>query len=299
MRPGLDPHLLQTLLAIAEARGPTAAAVQLGVNVTTVYRRIDQLESGHGAPLFERHRTGWRLLPDAAPLIAAARELERLLQRTAADLHSSQTFAHGTLRIALSEDFAACYVAPRLARFCAAHPGIQPELVVSHRFADLARGEADVAIRPHQKPGDVLVGRRVGRIAHALYAATGYVRANGRPSSLAGIAGHRVCGYGPALADYTTAQWLETGLPGAIICGRFDSTLALAAAAVGGFGIGLLPCFVAEATPSLVRVAEVPDGLPIDIWLVTAAANRTRPKVSAFLSFFAAEIKRDAKVFAA
>ncbi len=297
MPPRLNPLYLQTLLAVARSGSPSAAAAAIGMNVTTVYRHIDGLEQALGVQVFERRHRGWIVRSEAAFLIDCGDDIERLLHRAQTQARAASGAGSPLLRIAVSDDFALHYVAPRLTALRAANRLLQPDLVVSHRFADLDLGEADVAIRPHMAPGDTLIGRKVGRMLHAIYASQDYVRRCGGPASVDELRAHAVCGFGSALADYTVAQWFAARVDPDAVVARFGSTSAMTGAVEAGLGLGLLPCFVGDAMSALVPVLAVEDGLPIDIWLVATAANRRRPNVLAFFKYFAEAIKRDAMLF--
>ncbi len=288
---------IHTALAVAQSGSPARGARQLGVSITTAYRHINALERSLGVQIFNRKHTGWTLRDELRVLVSAGEEIERVLRRAENEMRSAAGRGHQTLRIALSDDIAEHYVAPRLRAFCDAHENIQPDLIVSSEFADLASGEADVAIRPDMDPGDTLVGRRVGYITHALYASNAYVRAHGTPASLAALSDHGICGYGPALRHYTAAEWLDAHVSAEAIVARFSHTFTMARAVEEGLGVGLLPCFVGDALACVEPVMVIEGALPVDIWLVAAAASRKWPKVRAFNRFFAARMRADEALF--
>ena len=297
-------HLLQTATSVAATGSPVASARQLGIAVTTVYRHLATLEVSLGVPVFDRHHSGWTLRQEAQSLLAASREIERLLQGVKEEVRAAASLAPKTLRIAASEDLASYYVAPLLREFIQECDGVQPDLIVSNCFADLIQGEADVAIRPHCDPGDDLVGRRMCAMSYAFYASRKYIRRKGQPTakvfesgSQAVPIGHALCGYGSALSHFAAARWLDENIGDHNVIARFGSTSSMIRAVLDGLGIGLLPRFVGDALPSLIVVATLPAGLPVDLWLVTADANRKRFAVKAFFKFFAKRISADRALF--
>ncbi len=146
-------------------------------------------------------------------------------------------------------------------------------------------------------PGDSLVGRRVGVMQHAFYASNKYLRNKELPQSVIELNQHQICGYGAALADYTAARWLHKNIKEEAIVAYFDSTIAMSEAVKQGLGIALLPCFVGEKSASLDAIFNIEKGMPIDIWLVSAAINKEKRKVQAFFDYFAACIRSDERLF--
>ncbi len=288
---------MQTAIAVAETGSPTRAVRILGVSITTIYRHLDALERSFGFKIFDRQQSGWTLREQASPLLMVGREIERLVKQAENDIRDAADSTHETLRIALSEEFAIHYVAPRLGAFCKAHKNIQPDLIVSSKFADLVYGEADVAIRPDRNPGDTLVGRRVGQISHALYASHDYIRQYGLPQTISVMNQHRFCGYSSNLTHYTAARWLEKNVKTGSMVARFGSTAAMTQAVAEGLGIGLIPCYVGDYNASLAPIKKIRNDLPVDIWLVTAAVNKKRSRVRAFFKFFAGAIRTDKNIF--
>jgi DNA-binding transcriptional LysR family regulator len=288
---------MRTALAVAKTGSPAKGAESLRVSIATVYRHLDALEQTLGVQLFDRQPSGWSLRVEAGPLLHVGQEIERLLADAEKHILEAAATSAKTLNVGVSEDFAARYVAPRLPAFRAACGDIRVNLIVSSEFADLLHGEADVAIRPHREPGDVLIGHRVGRIAHAFYASESFLARMGYPPSLAEAGAHDFCGYGGSLGSYTAALWFDENVDSSRIVARFGSTGALTGAVAAGLGIGLLPCYVGDSIPELTPILPASTGLPVDIWIVTAAANRSRPSIKAFMTFFGAAIRADRNAF--
>jgi len=288
---------MQTAMAVAVSKSPVTSSKQLNLSITTVYRHLNALEQALQFKIFNRGRSGWVLRADADILLTNARKIEMLLTQTESEIRHAAGKEAGTLRIAVSDDFAAYYVTPLLGSFCQRYAEIKPELIISSDFADLPGNQADVAIRPDMDPGDSLVGHRVGRMTHAFYASPEYISSTHHPFITSDLSKHKICGYGLKLKEYTAARWLDKNVCANAIVARFDNTATIAQAVAQGLGIGLLPCFVGDSLPELSPVLNLNDKLPIDIWLVTAAANRKQPKVRAFFEFFAAKVRTDKSVF--
>ncbi len=289
--------LLRTAVAVAEHGSPAHCVQKTQISSATVYRHIDELERVAGCRLFARKRGQWRVLPEAERVLASARQLERCAGQAQLELSLVAGKALGSLTIALSEDFAAYYVVRHLRAFRETGFGEALHLKISNRFADLENSEADIAIRPHHSPGEALVGRRVGQLHHAFYAATDYVRRHGKPTSIEMLAGHVICGFGSALADFDAARWMKRNVAADRHGVYFDSTMALAHAVQDGVGIGLLPCYVGDQLDEVEHVLTPKGGLPVTIWIVTAKAKRARPGIKSFMTYFAEAIRRDRRLF--
>ncbi|HRK18410.1 MAG TPA: LysR family transcriptional regulator [Hyphomicrobiaceae bacterium] len=296
-QPRPDTAAIETVVAIARHGSPAAAAEALGRNVTTTYRHINALETELGVKLFDRHHGGWKLRPEGRALADAGAELERLLDRALDQARAQARFARGKLRIAVSDDFATAYLATRLKGFIDRFPEIQPDLIVGNTFADLVAGDADVAIRPHRYPGDDLVGQRVAMMNHAFYAAAAYVKSYGKPASTCDLKDHRLIGFGESLSGFTAAEWLTATVGHTVPCAGFGSTMSMTNATASGLGVGLLPCYIADADKSLIPVLPIEGGLGIDIWLVTPEQRKNEPNTRAFFRHFGAVLRADAAMF--
>ena len=289
---------MHSALDIAVSGSPTRSARRLGFNITTIYRHLDALEQSLGVQIFIRRHNGWQLTSEAAGLLEIGKKMEQLVDQADGELKALTKRVDRHLRVAVSDDFAAYYVAQHLQGFCEIYDWLMPELVISPQFSDLSQGEVDVAIRPDMNPGDTLVGQRVGMMKHAFYASSDYFDQYGCPDSNAALSNHFVCGYGTDLIGYTASQWIERHIKSAAIIARFGNVTSMIEAVVQGVGIGLLPCYIADHIPTLKLARSIDGGLPIDLWLVTASANKKRPKVKAFFKFFATKIRSDASQFA-
>ena len=150
-------------------------------------------------------------------------------------------------------------IADRLARsgfldqFRAEHPDLRVEFVLSDRYVDLAKGEADVAFRSGDTEGE-LVGRKIAESVWAVYASTDYVRQHGAPASIADITRHRLVAFDASLAGHRLSTWLKEVAPDADIAARSNSVLGLVSGVKSGVGIAALPTPLGDAEPDLVQV---------------------------------------------
>lgn len=243
----LDWDDLRYFRCAAQAGTLAGAARALGVEHTTIGRRLGALERSLGVPLVLRRPDGLQLTALGERIVPLVDEMERTVLAIRDAVASQGT----RVRLAVPSGFTVLF-APRLAQLCKEVPGLALELVSGSRPVDLERGEADLAIRSGTVTDKDLVARRLCDAGFALYAAREYVAR--RPVDPDDLRGHDVIGYDRSLADLGTAQWLESRSAGATIVMRSREMAEMLTAAVGGAGVAVLPCMLADAEPALVRL---------------------------------------------
>lgn len=282
---------LKHFLAVARHGSTLAAARALGVDQSTVQRRLAELERRLGRPLALRHPTGYRLTEFGRAMLAHAESVERaalaLQQAVAQDAQEST----GVVRVSCPEPLVERLVrSGLLERFQARHPGLQVEFVVSDRYVDLLRSEADVALRSGDTDDGDLVGRKIGDSFWAVYASEVYLAQHGRPATVADLGQHAMVGLDDSLAGHRAAVWLRQAVPGARIVARNNSILGVLHSAKAGLGLAALPTAIADAEPDLVRVLGPIEELT-RIWRVLVAPDQRRnARVAAFYDFVVEEI---------
>lgn len=286
----LDWNDLRYAVAIAESRTLTAAAKKLRVSQPTVGRRLAALEEALGTPLFLRGARGMIPTPAGTRLLASMASLARelaALERGAAD---DARVVRGAVRIAVTETTAAHLLERTIPRLRRAHPELVCELETSNAAADLARGEADVAVRLVAPEGAELMARKLGTLAYAVYASPAYLERRGAPSDLASLAGHDVVAPHRELATGPEARWLGAQLRGGTASLRAHSMPALARAAAAGLGLVVLPTTIAEDEPGLRLVAIVRDLPPRPVYLVTHRDARRIARIRAVADAIAEDL---------
>jgi DNA-binding transcriptional LysR family regulator len=278
----LDWNDLRYFLAVARTGSTMAAARVLGVNQTTVARRIGEMEKAVGAPLFERSRDGYRLREDAGALMEAAERIEAEAQ-TFVDLGAALERGLDRIRVTTNEPLANAVLAPAIAAFRAKFPEVRIEIVISPRVLDLARGEADMALRaaPLAEDSD-LVARKVGDASWGVYCSRDYARFHGAPQALEALAGHVVLmvedpGGGHIASQAPNAKGLESRA----------SLNDLCIAARAGLGVVSLPCVLGESLGDLMRCFVQPEPATTPIWLIYHPRLRKAPELRALLDHVA------------
>jgi DNA-binding transcriptional LysR family regulator len=282
----LDWSDLRHFLAVARTGSTLAAARELGVNQTTCARRIAALEEELGLVLFERGREGYRLLEEGRTLVPAAERVEAEVKAFLDQAAGDGRRLSGTIRVTTNEPLANIVVAKAVSDFRAAFPSVSVELLIGDQRLDVARGEADVALRVGTKPTDpVLVARQVGVAGWAAYCSRAYAEQEGRPTCVAELPGHALVSL-----DIPHADWLLFAeVPDARAVCRSNSIPNLNAMVKAGLGIGGLPFIVGELEPELVRCFPVPSMAP-PVWLIYHERHRSEPHVRSFVDFLSSHV---------
>ena len=281
-----DWNDLRFLLAVARDGSTLAAARSLGVNQSTVQRRLANLEAQLDQRLVERLPTGYQLtelgtaiLPHAERVAAAVQDFEQALR----DLGRAHV---GIIRLTCPEPIAFRLTQSGiLDRFHAKHPGLTVEFVLSDQYVDLAKGEADVALRSGDTDDSILVGRKIADSLWAIYASKTYIAQHGAPAVVADLARHPLIAFEESLSKHRTVSWFKEVAPGATYAARNTSVLGLIYAAKAGLGVAPLPMSLGDAEADLVRVIGPVPELTRAWRILTHPDQRQTARISAFFDF--------------
>jgi DNA-binding transcriptional LysR family regulator len=287
----MDWDDLRYVLEVARTGSALGAARGLGVNQTTVIRRIAALETRLGARLFERNPGGYEATPLGREAAAAAARMEREARAFAEAASAGRRALSGTVRLSTAETMANLLVAPCLQAFHQAHPGVCVELDTTDRRVDVARGEADVALRAGSRPeGAGIVARRLPDNDWTVYCSAGYAAQNGCPAGPEAIAGHAVVGLDGPMGQIPAWGWLLARSREADVRVRCNSLTNLVSGLRAGLGLGTLPCVLGDSEPDLVRCFPPPVELRSEMWLIIRAELKSAPHVRALTDFLAAHV---------
>jgi DNA-binding transcriptional LysR family regulator len=287
-----DWNDLRHFLAVAKHGSTLAAAKALGVNQSTVHRRLCELERRLGRRLVERHPTGYRLTevgeelrPLAERMEAAAQDFERRAASSDADLI-------GTVRVTCPETVGYRMMKTSLLDvFRARYPGLRIELLMVDRVLDLAKGEADIAFRTAPPQDEALVCRKLADVPWAMYASRSYIERHGLPKRPEDLAKHSIIGFGGTIAGHPAARWLNSMAANAHITAVCTTTPALVLAVRSGAGLAPLPMVVAAHENDLDQLLGPTQVLRLHFYLVFHRDMRRTPRIRAFCDFVAEEIK--------
>jgi DNA-binding transcriptional LysR family regulator len=286
MHSRLDWDDLRLVLAVARAGTLSGAARTLDVTHSTVFRRLGAIEGRMGVRLFERFRDGYSPTPAGEMAAASASRLDDEIMTLERRFSGQDLRPSGTVRIATTDTLGSI-LTQHLTALRTSHPGIQIEITISNVMANLARREADIAIRPTSAPPATLVGRRIADIAHALYGSREYLsRHVGK-----GLSTHEWIGLDDSLAGTVIARWMREKVPAARVTCRVDALPALRDVACAGLGLALLPCYVGDTTHGLRRAARWTLSMPRStLWLLTHDDLRRTARIRATMDFLASAL---------
>jgi molybdate transport repressor ModE-like protein len=287
----LDWNDLRYLLAVARAGTLAGAARDLGVEHTTVKRRLAAMEAAMGARLFTQSRDGFSLTPAGQQILPIAEEIAKGFDAIERRVQGADERVEGTVRLTTSELLAG-YCVKELVALRARHPELLVEVLASNRSYDLSRGEADLAIRAAPVTDPDLVARKVAVAAWSLYAAASYVERKGKLAAPDDLRGHDVIALDATLARSPGGAWLETHGAGASIVLRANSIVAAMNASLVGVGIVAIPCFHGDGERMLTRVTPGTIG-GRDIWLVVHPDLARTARVRVVMDFLVAMFERD------
>jgi DNA-binding transcriptional LysR family regulator len=256
------------------------------VSQSTAARRIDALETALGLKLFDRRQSGYALTDVGKELVESATAVEVAANAFASKAAALKRGLTGTVRITTNDLFASEVLMPSLNAFRQAHPGILLEMMTSDRRLDLAKGEADVALRAGTPPSQAnLVGRRIAKDTWSFYCSRAYAKRHGTPASLSDLANHQVLGPDPQAFATPLVDWLHRSIPRRTILLRQNNVGTMLASLRNGLGVGLMADFVARSDPELVLCFEPGIDVKYEIWLLTHERLRNDPHVRAVLNF--------------
>jgi DNA-binding transcriptional LysR family regulator len=280
---------LRYFLELSRSGTLAAAARKLRVDYTTVGRRLAALERDLGAKLFERTPDGLVLTEAGEGIRAAAQGMEEaalLVEQRA--LGADRKLA-GLVRVATTEMLGQVVVLPAVRALHEIHPQIRVDLANGAPRLDLARREADVALRYFRPESGELVSRRAARVAQVPYASRGYLASHPRPAQGSGLAGHDVVMLEGRTPSGATIAGEDPSAARIVL--RTNNSLALHRAVALGIGIGALPCYIGDADRELRRVfPDAPVELD-DLWLVVHADLTRTSRVRAVIDALEARLE--------
>jgi len=279
---------LQYFLAVIRAGSTLGAARRLGVNQTTVARRIAALEAQLGIRMFDRaggryclNAAGARFHEAAERVEAEALNFERLVAQ-----HGRQLA--GAIRVTTNELIANAFLMPWLAEFMGLYPEIRVEVMTTDRNLDLLRGEADIALRAGVRPTEHgLVVRKLSDVPWAVYASRGYQAREGLPAGVGELGRHHLIGAEGELAIIEPIRWFAAKIEGLPVRSACSSLSNLLVAVRTGLGLAPLPCLMEQDVPELVRCFQVENYMSA-LFLVLPEDLRDVPRIKTFNAFIVA-----------
>ncbi len=282
-----DWNAVRDFLAVARTGSLNRAARTLGVNATTVGRRIDALEAGLDVHLFQRSQTGYVLTDEGRDLIGKAERIEEaaLAFEQRAD-RSAQV--RGRVRLATAENLANFILLPALPKLREKHPDLTVEIATDIRSTNLHQREADLALRLVRPTRGNVTIKRVGAQRYGLYGSAAYLAC--RSKRLAGedeghFDGDDLIAWAETYGDLPAAGWIDRALEGRAPALVATSLYGQLIAAREGIGLAVLPCFLASTEPGLRHLPSQVDAISQELWLAIHTDLNQSARVRAVADF--------------
>ncbi|MEP1742566.1 MAG: LysR family transcriptional regulator [Kangiellaceae bacterium] len=265
---------LRYFLSVARGGSISAAGRELGVKHTTVARRIQALETDMDARLFDRTPTGYVMTQTAENLldkVSAIEDKVKLIDRQAS--HSDSALA-GPLKLTVAFELANRILLPKLDSFYQVYPRIELQLMMTKGLVDLARLDADLALRMTPSPPESLIGRELTKINHGLYASECLLKQCTKrlPTIL-------------FTSELSPPPWMKKHFRDSPVAYRIDDVGSMAVAAAQGHGVVKLPCFIGDTQPGLLRLDYELEKSKWGIWLLNHVDLRSTARVRACKEF--------------
>ena len=288
----MDWDKLRIFHAVADAGSLTHAGETLHLSQSAVSRQIRALEESLNATLFHRHARGLILTEQGELLFDATNAMNRRLDTAEARIRDSKEEAFGELRVTTTTGFGTLWLAPRLPALYAKYPDLKIDLMLEERVLDLPMREADVAIRMKEPSQADLIRRRLMSVRMRLYATPEYLAENGTPQTMADISKHRlICqnttsfqvGAGASLV----AELMTYDIQSLLTVNNYYGVLQ---SVRNNLGIGVLPDYLTEDFPEIVRVLPDVESNEVPVFLAYPEELRNSKRISAFRDFVMEEI---------
>ncbi|HEY8594977.1 MAG TPA: LysR family transcriptional regulator [Devosiaceae bacterium] len=286
----------RVFLAVARAGQMLGAARTLGLNHATVARRLNALEDALKARLFVRRTSGCDLTAEGELFLAHAERMESEMIGARADIGQTDLAVTGAVRVGAPDGFGVAFLAPRLGRLTARHPGLRIQLVPVPRAFSLSRREADIAVTLGRPDEGRLVARKLTDYTLGLYASPGYLAEMGTPATLNDLRHHRLVGYVEDLLFSTSLDFSRDFLKDWQSAFEVSSALGQTEAVRAGAGIGILHTFIARGDRRLVPVLAQ-HTVTRAYWTVVHEDLRAIRRVSTVADFIAGEVRANRSTF--
>ncbi|REG81995.1 LysR family transcriptional regulator [Marinomonas pollencensis] len=277
---------LQYVLAVANEGSLSAAARALGVNHSTVLRRLESFEYRHKVQVFHKLATGYKLTVEGNELLESALSIASEVKDLERRLSGKERELEGELRVTTTDSLLRLVLGKHLATFHRLYPRITLSLTVTPQQLALSQLESDVAIRIATTLDERLVGHKLCRISFGVYGSAEYV---------AKLQGKKVLtsAHWLEMRLASTARFISSDIPAEMVVLRADSYEPLLVAAEQGMGLVCMPCFIGESSDKLQRVDMPLAGKPIDLYVISHKDLAGSAKVKAFFEFIKRELKDD------
>lgn len=287
----MDWDYLRYIRALAIGGTLAKAGELLGVHQTTVLRRLDQMEESLGVQFFERNRDGLQLTPVGEMAFREAQRLATDVENLERKLVGDDAAPVGKVRVAAEDAMMNELLGPILAELVHAYPDIELEVLTDNDVANLSHREADLTLRPENKPQATLEGERIAAVDSAVYGAARYCRRHrnmdieNHPEDCTWILPDE------SFSHLATGRWYRKHLKNVSSVIRCNSLQSMATLARSGAGLAVLPCYLGEAAKELRRLSDPLEGERVDLWLHVNQDTQQMARVRIVMEFLVDRLK--------
>ena len=292
MQERLNWNYYQYFLKVAECGNLASAAREMGVNHSTVFRRINNLEQQLNIRLFERSRNGYTLTEVGEEIFERVRQVEEQMYAIQRKLVGKDLQLNGTLKVSTTDTIGYYWLPPYIKKFKERYPDIVMDIEIKTRYTDLKKREADIVIPAVNLQPDYMVGRSLAPIYFKLYASINYVAQYGVPSSTKEFPNHRFIVPNEALGEISASIWLRKHVPEKCIIATSDKLSTLFKFAQQDLGIAALPHYVGQSDGNMVELLELPADCHRNIWILTHPDLRDTARIKVFMQFMYEQVVR-------
>ena len=294
----LDWERLRLFHCVAESGSLTEAARRLHMSQPALSRQVQALELAVGAKLFHRHARGLAMTHEGEQLHAATGDMSAIIDRTQVGIEASRARPTGEIRLTTTVSFGSTWLSAQMGDFLNLYPDINVVLYLSDDDVDLARREADVAIRFHPPRQADLIQKPLVPIRHRLCASPAYIARWGAPASVEDLDRHRLLAYGPAAPDGLKGiNWiLEVGHDGPprIPALAINNSFGVLQAVEAGAGIAALPSYLIKVSGKVEMLLPEIEGPVFRTFFVYPSELRQSVRVGVLRDFLVGRMTRDA-----
>jgi DNA-binding transcriptional LysR family regulator len=272
---------LRFFLALAREGTVSGAGRSLTVKHTTVARRISALEEQLGSRLFDRLPSGYAMTQAAENLYHHALSMEEIVHTADREIFGMDTQLSGALKLTASYDVFTRLITPKLKSFTDQYPGINIELLSSVTLADLASLQADIALRLTPKPPEYLIGKEILPLRHGVYGSKKYLNKTRTREKIILWKDERAM-----------PEWVTDHFKGAQVVARATEVMTMADAVKNHMGLARIPCYVADAEPSLRRLDVQLTPSSWGVWVLSHVDLRSTARVRVCREFLVNTIQQ-------
>jgi DNA-binding transcriptional LysR family regulator len=283
---------LRIFLAVAREGSTLAASRALGINQTTVSRRIQALEHALGLRLVTRDTRGSTLTPQGIALRARAEAIEAAAQDLETEATRLTRDLTGIIRVTAPEAIMTHMISPLMVEYRQHHPEVRFENLSSETRLNLEKGEADIAFRAGGNlSGDTLISQRLPDNCFSAYCSESYAATHGMPTSMQDLRHHSIVAFGKGLAMQSFSIHFMSFVSGEQVVATCNTIPSMAGVLRSGMGVGAMACLDGDLAPGLVRCFPPPPEMDSPWWIMAPPDAYAQPRVRSFMAFAADRIR--------